>query len=118
MDSMNKIVPVLSLMLAFGLLGFLALNSSNYMTVSDLKGIKRVERVVVMGNVSKGSVHFDRVLKFKIHDNYFEVNVVYPSYVRLDNVSGYGTVVVSGVYYPSNRTIVADRIELRCPSKT
>ncbi len=114
---MNRLVPILALTVAFGLVGFLTLNSTGYMTVSDLKNVKNVKRVVVMGNVTKGSVHFKDRLEFKINDGIWEVKVIYPSYVRLDNVSGYGKVVVDGIYYPENKTIVASRIESKCPSK-
>lgn len=114
---MNKFVPVITLTVAFGIIGFLTLNSTSYMGVSDLKEVNDVKRVVVMGNVTKGSVKIDKYLQFKINDGNYEVNVIYPGYVRLDNVSGYGTVVVEGIYYPNNRTIFAERVESKCPSK-
>ncbi len=115
---MNKFVPVLTLTLAFGLIGFLMLNSTSYLSVSDLRDVKDVRSVVVMGNVTKGSVHFENGnLYFKINDGMYEVNVVYHGYVNLDNVSGYGTVVVEGMYYPENNSILAKRVESSCPSK-
>jgi len=114
---MNRFAPIVTLTLAFGLIGFLTLNSTGYMTVSDLRNVKEVGRVVVMGNVTKGSVHFSDHLEFRINDGIWEVKVIYPSYVRLDNVSGYGKVVVEGTYYPQNETIHAVRVESKCPSK-
>ncbi|RLI85331.1 MAG: hypothetical protein DRP01_06445 [Archaeoglobales archaeon] len=114
---MNRFAPIVTLTLAFGLIGFLTLNSTGYMTVSDLRNVKEVGRVVVMGNVTKGSVHFSDHLEFRINDGIWEVKVIYPSYVRLDNVSGYGKVVVEGTYYPQNKTIHAVRVESKCPSK-
>ncbi len=113
---MNRFAVVV-LTLAFGLMGYLAMNSTSYMTVSDLIKVGGVERVAVMGNVTKGSVHYGNVTEFRINDGKFEVRVIYPNYVRLDNVSGYGKVVVEGTYYPENRTIVATRVETKCPSK-
>jgi len=114
---MNKLIPVITLTMAFGLMGYLALNSCGYMSVSDLKNVREVKKVVVMGNVTKGSVHFDTQLVFKINDGHHEVKVVYPKFVKLDNVSGYGTVVVEGIYHPENETILANDVQLRCPSK-
>ncbi|ADB57705.1 cytochrome c maturation protein CcmE domain-containing protein [Archaeoglobus profundus] len=114
---MNKFVPVIALTMVFGLIGYLTLSSTSYLSVSDLKEIKDIRRVVVIGNVTKGSVKFEDHLEFRINDGVWEVKVIYPSYVRLDNASGYGTVVVEGTYYPENKTIFAVRIESKCPSK-
>lgn len=114
---MNKYVPVIALTFAFGIIGFLTLSSTSYLSVSDLRDIKDVKRVVVMGNVTKGSVQIGKYLQFKINDDSYEVRVIYLGYARLDNVSGYGTVVVEGIYYPNNKTIFAERVESKCPSK-
>lgn len=115
---MNKFVPVVTLAITFGILGFLMLNSTSYSSVSDLEGVKDVKSVVVMGNVTKGSVRFENgTMHFKINDGRYEVKVTFNGYVNLDNVSGYGTVVVKGVYYPNNNTIVAKSVESSCPSK-
>ena len=114
---MNKFVPVIALTMAFGIIGFLTLSSTSYISVSDLKKIKETSRVVVMGNVTKGSVHVGKYLEFRINDGAYEVKVIYPGYVMLDNVSGYGTVVVEGIFYPENNTIFAKRVETKCPSK-
>ena len=114
---MNKFAAVIVLTIAFGLLGVLALSSTSYSSVSDILKMDRPSSVVVMGNVTKGSVHYNKSLEFRINDGAGEVRVVYSGYVRLDNVSGYGTVVVRGVYYPENRTIIANSVESKCPSK-
>ena len=114
---MNKFAAVIILTIAFGLLGILALSSTSYSSVSDILKMDKPNRVVVMGNVTKGSVHYNKTLEFRINDGIEEVRVIYSGYVRLDNVSGYGTVVVRGIYYPENRTIVANSVESKCPSK-
>jgi len=116
-DKVNKFAAVIILTIAFGLLGILALSSTSYSSVSDILKMDKPNRVVVMGNVTKGSVHYNKTLEFRINDGIEEVRVIYSGYVRLDNVSGYGTVVVRGIYYPENRTIVANSVESKCPSK-
>ena len=114
---MKKFAAVVVLTIAFGLLGILALTSTSYSSVSEVLRIDKPTKVVVMGNVTKGSVRYDKFLEFRINDGIGEVRVIYSGYVRLDNVSGYGTVVVRGIYYPENRTIVASSVESKCPSK-
>ena len=111
----SKLLPVIPLIIAFAIIGYLSATSTAYMSVSELN-FEKPTRVVVMGNVSKGSVHFEDKLEFRINDGKREVRVVYPGWVRLDNVSGYGTVVVEGIYYP-NDTIFANKITSKCPSK-
>ena len=113
----NKILTIIALTIAFAIIGVLSITSSNYISVSDLINIKKPSVVTVVGNVTKGSVKMNNFLEFKINDGKSEVNVKYNGFVRLDNVSGYGRVVVYGVYYPNNKTIIATRVETTCPSK-
>ncbi len=116
---MKRSKGVLAIILAilFLTLGYLSITSSQYLTVSDLKKIKSPKRVIVMGNVTKGSVKFEKELEFKINDGKYEVKVIYPTWILLDNVSGYGRVVVEGIYYPDKNLIKAERIQTSCPSK-
>ncbi len=115
---MNKFTLIVSLAIAFAVVGYLSLNSTSYMTVSDLDKIDKPTKVVVMGNVSKGSVFFDKgVLRFVINDGRSSAKVIYHGWIRLDNVSGYEVVAVKGVYYPMNKTIVAEKVLAKCPSK-
>jgi cytochrome c-type biogenesis protein CcmE len=111
----NKLLPVIPMVIAFAIIGYLSVTSTEYMSVSELN-FEKPTRVVVMGNVSKGSVHYKDHLEFRITDGNNEVRVIYPGWVKLDNVSGYGTVVVEGIYYP-NGTIFANKITSKCPSK-
>ncbi len=113
----NKALTLISLAFAFALIGYLSMSSSSYKTVSALKDLKKPKVVTVIGNVTKGSVRVNELLEFKINDGRHEVKVKYNGFVRLDNVSGYGRVVVIGVYYPQNKTIIASRVEASCPSK-
>jgi len=113
----NKLIPVFLFLLLFAVVGYLSLTSTAYLSVSDLKQIKNPTRVAVMGNVSKGSVRFAGELEFVITDGKSEVKVIYPTWIQLDNVSGYGKVVVEGIYYPELNTIKAERIQTKCPSK-
>ncbi len=113
----SRLVPVIPFILLFLIIGYLSISSTTYLSVSDLKKFKEPTRVVVMGNVSKGSVFFKERLEFVITDGKNSVKVVYPAWIQLDNVSGYGKVVVEGVYYPDINTIKAERIQTKCPSK-
>jgi cytochrome c-type biogenesis protein CcmE len=114
----NRYLPIVPLVIAFAIIGYLSVSSTSYKSVSELGAIDKPTRVAVMGNVSKCSVFFkDNHLEFVITDGKNSVKVVYHKYMNLDNVSGYGIVVVEGIYYPDNNTIFANSVQSKCPSK-
>lgn len=114
----NLVLAVIPLMLAFAAIGYISLHSSSYLEVSELKKYDEPVKVSVIGNVTKGSVRFvDGHLEFTINDGKNYVKVVYPAWVRLDNVSGYGQATVKGIYYPDRNVIEASMVQSKCPSK-
>ena len=105
-------------MFVFGVLGFIALYSSSYLQVSDLAKYTSPAKVSIIGNVTKGSVHFtDGYIEFTLTDGVASVKVLYKGTLQLDNSTNLAQVTVIGIYYPDRGVIEANQVLYKCPSK-
>ncbi len=117
--SKGKIILIsVPLMIAFAVLGYITLFSSTYLEVSDLSRYNEPVKVSVIGNVTRGSIHYSNgYIEFMITDGKNYVKIQYPGMLQLDNATSYVQVTVEGVYYPERNVIEASNVLYKCPSK-